>query len=114
MGKGHQVSGEEVEAKNDMIEGNLSVRTNWRTTVKLHIGVPIADGPKTTFSPVCYRNPMLAFIRLILMSIQPWLPKIKMVGGKGLKILGWRLAIGVGSPSVSCLSVAAGRFLTVS
>jgi hypothetical protein len=47
--------------------------------------------------------PMLAFIPLILISIQPWLPKIKMVSGKGLKILGWWLATGVGSPSVVVL-----------
>jgi hypothetical protein len=45
----------------------------------------------------------LAFIPLILMSIQPWLSKIKMVGGKGLKLLGWWLAIGVGTLSVVVL-----------
>jgi hypothetical protein len=48
----------------------------------------------------------LAFIGLVLMTIQPWWAKIKLRGGKGLKMLGWWLGLGVGLPSVAVLVVS--------
>jgi hypothetical protein len=51
---------------------------------------------------------MLGFIGLVLMVIQPWWAKIKLAGGKGLKMLGWWFGLGVGLPSVAML-IASGQ-----
>jgi hypothetical protein len=51
---------------------------------------------------------MLGFIGLLLMITQPWWAKIKLAGGKGLKMLGWWFGLGVGLPSVAML-VASGQ-----
>jgi hypothetical protein len=51
---------------------------------------------------------ILGFIGLVLMVIQPWWAKIKLAGGKGLKMLGWWFGLGVGLPSVAML-VASGQ-----
>jgi hypothetical protein len=51
---------------------------------------------------------MLGFIGLVLMAFQPWWVKITLAGGKGLKMLGWWLGLGVGLPSVAVL-VASGQ-----